>query len=104
MGDPRGGGRFEWRWRPRESLDHQPSAMTHDHSGERPADGLPLFLRTLLMKNDPESGHCEKVTAYRPGPHWFALLGTAFTWPLLFVGGLVTTYRVGMAVPDWPTT
>ncbi|MFT5049617.1 MAG: cytochrome c oxidase assembly protein subunit 15 [Chlamydiales bacterium] len=23
---------------------------------------------------------------------------------LLFVGGLVTTYRVGMAVPDWPTT
>ena len=42
--------------------------------------------------------------AYRPGPHWFALLATVFTWPLLFVGGLVTTYRVGMAVPDWPTT
>jgi cytochrome c oxidase assembly protein subunit 15 len=42
--------------------------------------------------------------AYRPGPHWFALIGTAFTWPLLFVGGLVTTYKVGMAVPDWPTT
>ncbi len=42
--------------------------------------------------------------AYRPGPHRFTLLATAFTWPLLFVGGLVTTYRVGMAVPDWPTT
>ena len=42
--------------------------------------------------------------AYRPGPHWFALLATIFTWPLLFVGGLVTTYKVGMAVPDWPTT
>ncbi|WP_169976238.1 COX15/CtaA family protein [Tautonia rosea] len=41
---------------------------------------------------------------YRPGPHRVALLATAFTWPLLFVGGLVTTYRVGMAVPDWPTT
>ncbi len=27
-----------------------------------------------------------------------------FTWPLIFVGGSVTTYRVGMAVPDWPTT
>lgn len=26
------------------------------------------------------------------------------TWPLLFLGGLVTTYRAGMAVPDWPTT
>jgi cytochrome c oxidase assembly protein subunit 15 len=41
---------------------------------------------------------------YRPGPHWFALFATFFTWPLLFVGGLVTTYKVGMAVPDWPTT
>ena len=44
------------------------------------------------------------VETYRSGPHWFALLGTIFTWPLLFVGGLVTTYKVGMAVPDWPTT
>jgi len=42
--------------------------------------------------------------AYRPGPHRFALLAAIFTWPLIFVGGLVTTYRVGMAVPDWPTT
>jgi cytochrome c oxidase assembly protein subunit 15 len=24
--------------------------------------------------------------------------------PLLYVGGSVTTYKVGMAVPDWPTT
>ena len=43
-------------------------------------------------------------TAYRRGPHWFALVAAAFTWPLLFVGGLVTTYKVGMAVPDCPTT
>ncbi len=42
--------------------------------------------------------------AYRAAPHWAAVLAAAFTWPLLFVGGLVTTYRVGMAVPDWPTT
>ncbi len=41
---------------------------------------------------------------YRPGPHWFAVLAAVFTWPLLFIGGLVTTYRFGMAVPDWPTT
>jgi len=32
------------------------------------------------------------------------LFASVFTWPLLFVGGLVTTYGVGMAVPDWPTT
>ena len=50
--------------------------------------------------HDPEP----VAPTYRPGPHWFALLATIFTWPLLFVGGLVTTYKVGMAVPDWPTT
>jgi cytochrome c oxidase assembly protein subunit 15 len=33
-----------------------------------------------------------------------AFLAAAFTLPLLFVGGSVTTYRVGLAVPDWPTT
>jgi cytochrome c oxidase assembly protein subunit 15 len=32
------------------------------------------------------------------------VLAAAMTWPLVFAGGLVTTYRVGMAVPDWPTT
>jgi cytochrome c oxidase assembly protein subunit 15 len=26
------------------------------------------------------------------------------TFPLILLGGLVTTLRVGMAVPDWPTT
>ena len=41
---------------------------------------------------------------YRRGPHWVAVFAAVFTWPLIFVGGLVTTYRVGMAVPDWPTT
>jgi cytochrome c oxidase assembly protein subunit 15 len=42
--------------------------------------------------------------AYRRGPHWVAVFAAALTWPLIFVGGSVTTYRVGMAVPDWPTT
>src|SRR3954451_24178722 len=42
--------------------------------------------------------------SYRRGPHWMALFAAVFTLPLLFVGGSVTTYRVGMAVPDWPTT
>ena len=26
------------------------------------------------------------------------------TFPLIWVGGLVTTYDAGMAVPDWPNT
>lgn len=46
----------------------------------------------------------ESRAPYRRGPHWAALLAAAFTWPLLLVGGSVTVYRVGMAVPDWPTT
>lgn len=36
--------------------------------------------------------------------HALAVLATLLTLLLLYVGGSVTTYRVGMAVPDWPTT
>ncbi len=43
-------------------------------------------------------------SAYRPGPHRVALFAALLTWPLLLVGGSVTVFRVGMAVPDWPTT
>ncbi len=39
-----------------------------------------------------------------PWPYRFALLTTVCTLPLLFVGGLVTSMGVGLAVPDWPTT
>jgi cytochrome c oxidase assembly protein subunit 15 len=36
--------------------------------------------------------------------HRFALLTTLVTFPLLFVGGLVTSTGSALAVPDWPTT
>jgi cytochrome c oxidase assembly protein subunit 15 len=42
--------------------------------------------------------------AYQPAPHWIAVCAAVFTLPLLYVGGTVTTYHVGLAVPDWPTT
>jgi cytochrome c oxidase assembly protein subunit 15 len=42
--------------------------------------------------------------SYHRSPHALAVLAAVFTLPLLFVGGSVTTYRVGLAVPDWPTT
>jgi cytochrome c oxidase assembly protein subunit 15 len=48
--------------------------------------------------------HYPEENALRRGPHRVAVFAAVFTWPLIFVGGLVTTYRVGMAVPDWPTT
>lgn len=37
-------------------------------------------------------------------PHRLALAVALTTFPLIWVGGLVTTYEAGMAVPDWPTT
>ena len=37
-------------------------------------------------------------------PHRWAVLLVALTFPLVWVGGLVTTTEAGMAVPDWPTT
>ena len=58
------------------------------------------------MMNAASSHHDSDPAAvpFRRGAHWAALAAAVFTLPLLYVGGSVTTYRVGMAVPDWPTT
>lgn len=32
------------------------------------------------------------------------MLAVCLVWPMIWVGGLVTTYDAGMAVPDWPNT
>lgn len=37
-------------------------------------------------------------------PHRLAVLLVCATFPLVWVGGMVTSYNAGMAVPDWPTT
>ncbi len=36
--------------------------------------------------------------------HRLAVVAVCLIWPLIWVGGLVTTYDAGMAVPDWPAT
>ena len=36
--------------------------------------------------------------------HRFTLLTAVATFPLLFIGGLVTSKGAGLSVPDWPTT
>ena len=41
---------------------------------------------------------------YSKWPHLIAVVLVCVTFPLIWVGGLVTTYDAGMAVPDWPTT
>ena len=37
-------------------------------------------------------------------PHRLAVILAGATFPLLFIGGLVTSKGAGLAVPDWPTT
>jgi cytochrome c oxidase assembly protein subunit 15 len=37
-------------------------------------------------------------------PHRVAVALVCTTFPLIWIGGLVTTYDAGMAVPDWPNT
>ena len=39
-----------------------------------------------------------------PWPHRWAVVLACATFPLVWVGGLVTTTDSGMAVPDWPST
>src|SRR3712207_3021152 len=41
-------------------------------------------------------------TPYNPWLHRIALLTAAATFPLIFMGGLVTSHGAGMSVPDWP--
>ena len=44
----------------------------------------------------------QKADRYQP--HRWAVGVACATFPLIWVGGLVTTYDAGMAVPDWPST
>ena len=41
---------------------------------------------------------------YSAAVHGLAIALTIAVFPLIWVGGLVTTYDAGMAVPDWPGT
>ncbi len=43
----------------------------------------------------------EKISAW---PHRIAWVLCVATFPLLWIGGLITTTDAGMAVPDWPNT
>jgi cytochrome c oxidase assembly protein subunit 15 len=46
----------------------------------------------------------QREIAASPWPHRWAVVLACATFPLVWVGGLVTTTDSGMAVPDWPTT
>src|SRR5213080_4043730 len=42
--------------------------------------------------------------SYNRPLHVIALLTAAATFPLIFMGGLVTSHGAGMSVPDWPNS
>jgi cytochrome c oxidase assembly protein subunit 15 len=44
------------------------------------------------------------AVGFSPWPHRLAVVLACATFPLLFIGGLVTSKGAGLAVPDWPTT
>jgi len=44
------------------------------------------------------------TVAFSRWPHRLAVALAYATFPLLFIGGLVTSKGAGLAVPDWPTT
>jgi cytochrome c oxidase assembly protein subunit 15 len=41
---------------------------------------------------------------YIPSLHVIALLTAAVTFPLICMGGLVTSHHAGLSVPDWPNS
>ena len=43
-------------------------------------------------------------TVYCAGLHALALLTAIATFPLICMGGLVTSHHAGMSVPDWPNS
>jgi cytochrome c oxidase assembly protein subunit 15 len=43
-------------------------------------------------------------SSFSAWPHRVAVITACATFPLLFIGGLVTSKGAGLAVPDWPTT
>lgn len=46
----------------------------------------------------------EPMDACSPWVYRWAMMVTVLTFPLIWLGGLVTTHDAGMAVPDWPGT
>jgi heme a synthase len=58
----------------------------------------------LAMDNRLKSNDRHATADPSPWPHRLAWVVACGVFPLIWMGGLVTTYNAGMAVPDWPTT
>lgn len=59
----------------------------------------------MTLNPQPSTLHSQPSTLNpSPWPHRMAWVLACGTFPLIWMGGLVTTYGAGMAVPDWPNT
>src|SRR3954468_21485278 len=61
-----------------------------------------LELRALMIDRAADIRH--DSTGYHRALHVLALVTTCATFPLIFMGGLVTSHGAGMSVPDWPNS
>lgn len=52
----------------------------------------------------PQAGREPVAASNSRWPRRLAVALVVLVWPLIWVGGLVTTYDAGMSVPDWPGT
>jgi cytochrome c oxidase assembly protein subunit 15 len=57
-----------------------------------------------MSHETPIPAYLPATTPYRRGLYILALLTAMATFPLIFMGGLVTSYQAGMSVPDWPNS
>ena len=57
-----------------------------------------------MLKALKKSASSAEVAAPAKAPHRVAVLLTVIVFPLIWFGGLVTSWDAGMAVPDWPGT
>lgn len=58
----------------------------------------------MAKVNGVRSAAAGHATSFSPWSHRVAVILACATFPLLFIGGLVTSKGAGLAVPDWPTT
>ncbi|MDB5288970.1 MAG: cytochrome c oxidase assembly protein subunit 15 [Phycisphaerales bacterium] len=65
-----------------------------------------MFIRsnTLAAPLDCARSAPVRAVATSRGMHILALLTATATFPLIFMGGLVTSHHAGMSVPDWPNS
>ncbi|MDB5296547.1 MAG: cytochrome c oxidase assembly protein subunit 15 [Phycisphaerales bacterium] len=64
----------------------------------------PGFNTMPVIRTPPTRPPMSPEPYYNRRLHWLALATAVATFPLIFMGGLVTTKQAGMSVPDWPNS